>query len=229
MEMSDVNLLLDKANNLSIQQREKKAYKDSLLERIGVQEEEVKRLEKELDAYIRASILVGRVSDDSIKKTLDVISGVINKALGVLFPESPRKIKIEHKMYRNVYPHFVVELITGHDEKKRTFKQSGKGLAQIISFLFTITLIDTRKARKLIILDEVLNGLHPFAKDLILGIMESVAHRFQFIIVEYGLDIGKQYEVVKRGDIATLSVYDGNYYMDLGEQLKNKAKQEVIA
>lgn len=211
----EVEQILNQAHNVVTTQD----YQRKNKAKVVAQLEEVAKKIDEKDSYledlIRAATLIGNVADENTRKTLDNITGVINRALALMFKEDGRKISIKQVMYRNIYPHFVVELETAEGHR-RTFKQSGTGLAQIISFLFTICLIDARQGRKIMVMDELLNGLHPKAKKTMKELISVLSRNFQFVIVEYGIDIGKQYEVVKTGAVADIVEYQGEaYYKDM--------------
>ena len=144
-----------------------------------------------LDVMVKAATILSSVSEDCTNQVLKAITDVINKSLGVLFPDDPK-----------THPQYTLVLRT-QNGVARAFNQSGTGLAQVISFLFTACLIDARKGRNIMVMDELLNGLHPSAKGIVRDIMLALSTRphdpFQFVIVEYGVDIGKQYEVRKSG------------------------------
>lgn len=183
----------------------------------------VKTDTKTLEDMIKASAILASVSEENTRVILDNIKMTINKSLEVLFPLDPKTIDIQKSMYRDTHPHYTITLTTSNGVA-RTFDQSGTGLGQVISFLFTVCLIDARDGRKIMVIDELLNGLHPDAKAIVGNLMTALTRRphnpFQFICVEYGLDIGKQYEIKKDTDktgLSTASVFEGGgYYKSLG-------------
>lgn len=155
---------------------------------------------KHLEVMHKAASILASVSEAHTNEIIGAITDVINKALAVLFPNDPKTVEIQKSMYRDTHPHYNILLKTSTGIV-RTFNQSGTGLTQVISFLFTTCLIDSRKGRKIMVMDELLNGLHPDAKEIVSSLMTALSTRehdpFQFVCVEYGMDIGKQYEVAK--------------------------------
>lgn len=197
--------------------RAKYMHKQELKEKIDRLSEELKAESEEFNAMLEALEYIGAISDENTNKVLDFITGVINNALSKIFPYTYRHIELERVLYRNAYTHINVVLTTG-DGRKRTFTQSGKGLWQIISFLFRVTIIEIRKSRKIVIMDELLSGLHDSAKKIITDIMRMfIEEGFQFICVEYGMnDLGKIYLVEKKGDeSSTVTEFEGEYTDDI--------------
>lgn len=217
--VESVNGILAQSKNLLMVHRERKRQKELLVAKVVKLEKDIVVKADRLEAYIRAATILGNVSDENTKATLNRITGVINKALAVIFTEDSRTISIRQTMYRNVHPHFIVELANGSGQV-RSFKQSGTGLAQIISFLFTTCLVDARKGRKILVMDELLNGLHPYAKLLIRDLLIALSKRFQFVMVEYGVDVGKQYHMKLKGTSSSALLYSGGYYSDIAKAAK---------
>lgn len=179
-------------------------------------EEKLVKLEEMSKQYVdmlEAQQLLSAVSDRTTTEVLDFITSIVNKALGEIFPNDTRRIYLKKKLHAEQYAHINVILETG-DGKQRDFTlQSGNGVRQIVSFLFNVALIEVRKSRRLLIMDEVLNGLHPDAKAVIVDLMEIFAEEgFQFIFVEYGIDnLGKIYLVEKPHNIGYVNALDGEY------------------
>ena len=207
----NVNELVKESRLLVNTERTKRKMVDDLCKRIMTMEAQCKELDNKFNVYCRASSILGSVADKNTETKISAITGVINKALAILFPDGSRSIELTQKMHNNAYPHFIVTLKV-EDGQTRTFKQSGTGLAQVISFLFTACLIDARGGRKIMVMDELLNGLHPDAKGIVKDLMLALCDKFQFVIVEYGMNIGKQYEVVKTGGVSTITAIDREYY-----------------
>ena len=208
MEIRD---LVTEARLLVNRELTKREMVDNLCKKIIDMEAQCKELDNKFNIYCRASSILGSVADKNTEAKISAITGVINKALAILFPDGSRSIELTQKMHNNAYPHFLVTLKV-EDGQTRSFKQSGTGLAQIISFLFTACLIDSRGGRKVMVMDELLNGLHPDAKGIVKDLILALCDKFQFIIVEYGMNIGKQYEVVKENGVSSISAINREYY-----------------
>ena len=170
-------------------------------------------MNKQYITMLEAQQLLTTVSDDNTNLVLDYITGIINKTLGELFPHDNRRIFLEKTMYQGQYAHINIKL-TGTNGKKRDLQlQSGTGLRQTISFLFILSLIEIRKGRRFLLADELLSGLHPEAKRIIMDIVKIFAEEgFQFAFVEYGVnDVGRVYIVEKPNQVAKVTPLDGKY------------------
>jgi DNA repair exonuclease SbcCD ATPase subunit len=181
---------------------------DSMIERL-------KDMNEQYAVMLEAQQLLATISDSNTNAVLDYVTGVINKALSELFPYDERRIYLDRTLYRGTYAHIKVKLIAGGKERNMEL-QSGNGLRQIVSFLFVVSLIEIRKGRRILIMDELLNGLHPEAKSIIVDIIQIFAEEgFQFIAVEYGVNnVGKLYIVEKPGDKATVTPLGDIKYND---------------
>ena len=162
---------------------------------------------------LEAQALLSTVSDNNTTVVLDYITGIINKALLELFPYDTRRIYLEKSLHGGQHAHIKIKLVNSQGKERDLVLQSGTGLRQVISFLFVVSLIEIRKGRRLLIMDELLSGLHPEAKNIIMDIVQIFADEgFQFAMVEYGVDsVGRLYLVEKPTDTATVTPFDGKY------------------
>lgn len=216
MEIKAINELVVRANTVALNARNTINERKQLETDMQLTKQTLIDLQKKQDLYLRSSNLIGLVTDEITQTALNSITGVVNQALRVLFPEGNRQIMITKSMFRKKYPHFNVDLIVDGG-KKRSFKQSGSGLKQIISFLFVLSFIDARGGRKILVMDEILPGVHSAGKRIIRDLMQAVSDRFQFVMIAYDFDIGNEFEVVRTGDTAIVRPYgDGvpTYYAD---------------
>lgn len=188
--------------------------KQKLEKRLAEKKEELKKAQQDYVNLLNAQKLLSTVSDDNTESTLLFVSGVINKALAEIFKGDTRRIYLSRKLYGGSKPHIVVELENGKGERLDMSIQSGTGLRQIVSVLFVICLIEVRKGRRLLILDERLSGLHSEAKRILSEIIKIFSEGgFQFIFVEYSLNtLGKLYNVEKPGNEAKVYALDGLEY-----------------
>lgn len=183
------------------------ALKKSIRDRKNL-ERKVKSLRTSLsesqEEYVNlldAQKLLSTVSDDNTEAVLDFITGVINKTLSEIFKNDTRRIYLKKKLFAGSKPHIVVELVNADGISVDMEIQSGTGLRQVVSGLFTVCLVEIRKGRRLVIFDERFSGLHYQAARILSEIFEIFAEGgFQFIFVDYAImPKGKVYNVEKIG------------------------------
>lgn len=176
--------------------------------------DKIKEMNSEYAVMLEAQQLLATVSDSNTTAVLDYMTGVINKALSEIFPHDSRRIFLEKKLHNGQYAHINVHLEASNGAVRDMILQSGTGLRQIVSFLFLISTIEIRKGRRILLMDELLNGLHPNAKRIIMDIIQIFAEEgFQFIFVEYGVDdVGKIYLVEKPNENATVTPLGSEKY-----------------
>lgn len=160
-----------------------------------------------LDVGLEAQQLLGTVSDENANRILGRVTSIINSALAEIFPSDVQTISMERKIHGGRHPHINVVLRTSEGAKRDMTLQSGSGLREIVSFLYRIILIEVTGQRKLVMMDELLRGVHVDAIKVVTDFMEMFAKEgFQFVYVEYGIpgDFGKMYQVSKIGSTAEI-------------------------
>lgn len=187
--------------------------RDSNIQKAEKIQETIADLEKKYVDMLEAQQLLSTISEENSNKVLSYITSIINRALSELFPHDTRRVYLEKTLHANQHAHINVVLETSDGRKRDLTIQSGTGLRQVISFLFVLSLIEIRKGRRLLMMDELLSGLHPEAKSVVKRIMTIFAEEgFQFVMVEYGVnDLGKIYLVEKPDNEAKLTALDGEY------------------
>lgn len=175
--------------------------------------DEYRELDKEYVVMLEAQRVLGVISEEHTNKILDYITGTINNALSKMFPNDVRRIYLKKKLHANQHTHINVILETSKGMQRDLKLQAGTGLRQTIAILYMITLVVVVKSRKLIIADELMSGLHPSAKRIVMDILGIFAEAgFQFVLVEYGFDsLGKVYLVEKPDDKATVTHLGSTY------------------
>lgn len=172
---------------------------------------ELEVLKSEYETSVEAQQLLASVSDDRTSKIIYFVTGIINKALSEIFPDNPRRVSLENTLYSGKYPHINVTLTADGDQRDLK-TQSGTGLRQIISFLYRLALIEITGARKVVIADELLSGVHRDAMEVILDIINIFRDGgFQFMFVDYAMpeEVGKTYRVINQDNTAYLEEFKG--------------------
>lgn len=208
-------------NALLATMREQKRSRDQMVSALIRNHKQLEKAIEEFNTLQDAQQVLTTVSEENTTAVLDFVTEVINRTLGEIFKGDRREIKLKKSVRSGKYVHINVDLVTSEGISRSLTLQSGTGLRQIVSFLYILSLIEVRKDRRLVMMDEILSGLHSQAKGVITEIISLFADSgFQFIMVEYGIDdLGKIYNVEKPGPVARVyslgedQEYTGEMYM----------------
>lgn len=168
--------------------------------------EQVKLLEDAVEEYNTlsgAGNLLNKIADARVKKAIDFIAMAVNDTLQKVFKDDFKQIVVEITSHMDTYPQLNF-LLQNPDGLQRNLKtQEGDGLSQIISLLSTICLLYISGGRRFMLLDEVLNGLHPTALKVIEEILTVFEDKlgFQFMMINHGYtpNRGAVYHIDKQG------------------------------
>ena len=170
---------------------------------------EANSLEEQILNTSEAIKVLATINDKASMDVLNFIQNVINQAIQKLFTNGAYRFAFKRSTIGKA-PVINAELFerkSDGTEIALDFNlQTGDGISQIIAFLFTLSLIEIRGIRPLIILDETLKGFHPSAIPTIKDIIKVfTAHGFQIVCVEYDLDeLGKIYHAEMKNGTSML-------------------------
>lgn len=150
---------------------------------------EASEIYENIGIYEGANKLLNAVSDKTLGAMLDTVTSAVNNVLGEMFRNSgdSYEIRLVKGLYAGRIAHMKLELMQNGNPRDLNL-QSGDGIKQVISFLFITLLISVSGGRRLIIMDEILNGLSPEAAEgAVAALFETFAKSgFQFIMVDQG-------------------------------------------
>lgn len=150
---------------------------------------EASEIYEKIGVYEGANKLLNAVSDKTLGAMLDTVTSAVNNVLAEMFRNSgdTYEIRLVKGLYAGRIAHMKLELMQNGNPRDLSL-QSGDGIKQVISFLFITLLISVSGGRRLIIMDEILNGLSPEAAEgAVAALFKTFAKNgFQFIMVDQG-------------------------------------------
>lgn len=182
--------------------------------------------------------VLNTISDKQFNDVLSFISSIINKALLAMYPEDRYRFELVSTLFSGKHPHInavIQEFVnhTGTYEQLSIKRGIGNGQAQVISYLFLLSMYKVSNLRPIILIDEVLTGFHKQALEYVIKITEVFAKEgFQFIGVEYSFENFGDVKLVRKNASEGYSTIEDvtweelhSYFSDVEE---NDGLQEKI-
>lgn len=187
--MVDLNELVSQTSSYSAELKYRLSEKERNIQRRDQYKKEVGKLATDILNMREAIRLLNTVSDKNMDSMLETITSAVNSVLAVMFSNSgdTYEILLVKSLYNDRIGHMKVELLQNGNARDLAL-QSGDGIKQVIGFLFNTLLVSVSGGRRLIIMDEVLNGLSPEAAEgAVASLIKMFSEQgFQFIMVDQG-------------------------------------------
>lgn len=183
---------------------------------------DIKDMESELETSQNAIEILRTVSDKTVKGSYEFLEHTINDALGRIFVDEKRQIKIVESSIQGQYPQIDLDIETSNGV--HSISRDGHGIAQVISLLSSLCLIVLTGSRRFMALDEVLSGLSNEALEVIDNILHDFVNiGFNFIINEHGVLFkgAKVYEIEMQNGKSFIS----NEYIEPNGVYRNKENE----
>ena len=183
---------------------------------------DIKDMESELETSQNAIEILRTVSDKTVKGSYEFLEQTINDALGRIFVDEKRQIKIVESSIQGQYPQIDLDIETSNGV--HSISRDGHGIAQVISLLSSLCLIVLTGSRRFMALDEVLSGLSNEALEVIDNILHDFVNiGFNFIINEHGVLFkgAKVYEIEMQNGKSFIS----NEYIEPNGVYRNKENE----
>lgn len=183
---------------------------------------DIKDMESELETSQNAIEILRTVSDKTVKGSYEFLEQTINDALGRIFVDEKRQIKIVESSIQGQYPQIDLDIETSNGV--HSISRDGHGIAQVISLLSSLCLIVLTGSRRFMALDEVLSGLSNEALEVIDNILHDFVNiGFNFIVNEHGVLFkgAKVYEIEMQNGKSFIS----NEYIEPNGVYRNKENE----
>ena len=183
---------------------------------------DIKDMESELETSQNAIEILRTVSDKTVKGSYEFLEHTINDALGRIFVDEKRQIKIVESSIQGQYPQIDLDIETSNGV--HSISRDGHGIAQVISLLSSLCLIVLTGSRRFMALDEVLSGLSNEALEVIDNILHDFVNiGFTFIVNEHGVLFkgAKVYEIEMQNGKSFIS----NEYIEPNGVYRNKENE----
>jgi len=192
---------------------------------VSVIASELKEMEVKYNNTKKVITVFQKMSDERGQKSREDIQNLINNALSSIFPERDYAVVIEEYSYKNSKH---MRVLLSEDGQERELKYChGTLLKQVVSFLFNICILVFKGSARVLILDELFNGVHWDKARVLSNILVTLSKNngFQFFIIghERELFYGKEFLIFnlvgKNKKLEIEGIYNGSSSMPDKEQI----------